>query len=119
MGERLRAATLSPMPINETHDPNLKSWVESANEPDTDFPIQNLPFCQFEGFDTGEHYNAGVAIGDQILSINALRNRDLFKGTLAQKQVHDSFDTNDLHGLLYYGADLVRRRLIEILRDDA
>ena len=30
--------------INETHDPNLKSWVESANDPNTDFPIQNLPF---------------------------------------------------------------------------
>ena len=33
--------------INETHDPNLKSWVESANDPNTDFPIQNLPFCVF------------------------------------------------------------------------
>ena len=33
--------------INETHDQNLKSWVESANAPDTDFPIQNLPFCTF------------------------------------------------------------------------
>jgi hypothetical protein len=32
--------------INETHDPKLKSWVESANDPDTDFPIQNLPFCR-------------------------------------------------------------------------
>ena len=34
--------------VNETHDQNLKSWVESANAPDTDFPIQNLPFCVFE-----------------------------------------------------------------------
>ena len=33
--------------INETHDPNLKSWVESANDPNTDFPIQNLPFVSF------------------------------------------------------------------------
>ncbi|HMS42911.1 MAG TPA: fumarylacetoacetase [Pyrinomonadaceae bacterium] len=33
--------------INETHDINLKSWIESANAPDTDFPIQNLPFCSF------------------------------------------------------------------------
>ena len=33
--------------INETHDPNLRSWVESANDPNTDFPIQNLPFCLF------------------------------------------------------------------------
>ncbi|MGE3465542.1 MAG: fumarylacetoacetase, partial [Pyrinomonadaceae bacterium] len=96
-----------------------KSWVESANDPNTDFPIQNLPFCQFEGFDTGEHFNAGVAIGDQILSINALKNRDLFKGTPAEEQVENSFATNDLEDLLYYGSDLIRRRVIEILRDDA
>ena len=35
--------------INETHDQNLKSWVESANDPNTDFPIQNLPFAFLEG----------------------------------------------------------------------
>lgn len=34
--------------INETHDQNLKSWVESANDPNTDFPIQNLPFGCFQ-----------------------------------------------------------------------
>ena len=33
--------------INETHDQDLKSWIESANDPNTDFPIQNLPFCRF------------------------------------------------------------------------
>ncbi len=33
--------------LNETHDPALSSWVASANTPDTDFPIQNLPFCVF------------------------------------------------------------------------
>ncbi len=37
------------MAINETHDPNLRSWVESANDPNTDFPIQNLPFGMFKG----------------------------------------------------------------------
>jgi fumarylacetoacetase len=105
--------------INETHDPNLKSWVESANDPNTDFPIQNLPFCQFEGFDTGEHFNAGVAIGDQILSMNALRNRELFKGTPAEEQAENSFETNDLQDLLYYGADLIRQRLVRILHKDA
>ena len=33
--------------IDETHDPNLQSWVEAANDPQTDFPIQNLPFGLF------------------------------------------------------------------------
>ena len=34
-------------PIDESHDPALRSWVESANHPDSDFPIQNLPFGVF------------------------------------------------------------------------
>jgi fumarylacetoacetase len=64
--------------INETHDPNLKSWIESANLPDTDFPIQNLPFCLFtsledlEDFTADDDYNVGVAIGDQILVLYRL-----------------------------------------------
>ena len=33
--------------IDATHDPALVSWVESANDPATDFPIQNLPFGVF------------------------------------------------------------------------
>jgi len=33
--------------LNETHDPQLTSWVASANTAGTDFPIQNLPFGVF------------------------------------------------------------------------
>ena len=55
--------------INETHDPNLKSWVESANDPNTDFPIQNLPFCVFARSETMENRRIGVAIGDCVLDI--------------------------------------------------
>src|SRR4029078_10643696 len=56
--------------MNETHDPSLKSWVESANDPDTDFPIQNLPFGVFT-FPGDDYPRTGVAIGDQILDIAA------------------------------------------------
>jgi fumarylacetoacetase len=52
-----------------THDPSLTSWVESANLPDAEFPIQNLPFCAFRP--GGRSVRAGVAIGDQILDITA------------------------------------------------
>ena len=57
--------------INETHDQNLKSWVESANNPNTDFPIQNLPFCYFTQNQGSK--NLGVVIGDYILNLDALR----------------------------------------------
>ncbi|HRD86310.1 MAG TPA: fumarylacetoacetase, partial [Rubrivivax sp.] len=30
-----------------THDPGLRSWVDSANAPGCDFPVQNLPFGRF------------------------------------------------------------------------
>jgi fumarylacetoacetase len=33
--------------INETHNPALRSWIESANASQTEFPIQNLPFGVF------------------------------------------------------------------------
>lgn len=53
--------------MNQTHDPNLKSWVESANGPESDFPIQNLPFGVFS---TGDTRRCGVAIGDCIVDIS-------------------------------------------------
>ena len=56
--------------MDETHDPDLRSWVESANDPDSDFPIQNLPFGVFTP--TGvENPSIGIAIGDQIVDMAA------------------------------------------------
>ena len=56
-----------------THDPALKSWVESANARDTDFPIQNLPFGRFRSKQRGDaeldSWRIGVAIGDQVLDL--------------------------------------------------
>ena len=58
--------------MNATHDPKLKSWVESANDPASDFPIQNLPFGVFRKKGSKEARRGGVAIGDQILDLAAL-----------------------------------------------
>ncbi|MEI9923219.1 MAG: hypothetical protein WDN50_06500 [Bradyrhizobium sp.] len=33
--------------LDETHDAARRSFVETANDPDTDFPIQNLPLGVF------------------------------------------------------------------------
>lgn len=56
--------------INATHDPDLESWVDTANVPDTDFPIQNLPFGRFRT-DPHASWRIGVAIGDQVLDLTA------------------------------------------------
>ena len=58
--------------MNETHDPRRRSWVESANEPSCEFPIQNLPFGIFRRKASKEQPRGGVAIGDQILDLAAL-----------------------------------------------
>jgi fumarylacetoacetase len=60
------------MALDATHSPELKSWVESANEPGCDFPIQNLPFGIFKRKGASESPRGGVAIGDQILDLAAL-----------------------------------------------
>jgi len=54
--------------IDETHDPELESWVESANAPGCDFPIQNLPLGVFRTRGDG-HGSVGTAIGDFVLDV--------------------------------------------------
>jgi fumarylacetoacetase len=56
--------------INETHDPARRSFVESANAPGSDFPIQNLPLGAFRP-SAGAPPRVGGAIGDQILDVAA------------------------------------------------
>ncbi len=55
--------------LDETHDPALTSWVESANVSGCDFPIQNLPLGVYRR--QGQHLShIGVAIGDSILDLS-------------------------------------------------
>lgn len=51
--------------IDETHDPALRSWVESANNENSEFPIQNLPLAAYlHGRE--QRPRIGVAIGNAI-----------------------------------------------------
>lgn len=71
------------MTLNETHDPALKSWVASANDGQTDFPIQNLPFASFRRRGSQETFRPGVAIGQAIVDLGALRAARPFDGDAA------------------------------------
>ena len=66
--------------LNETHDPQLQSWVASANDRQTDFPIQNLPFAVFRRQGSNEAWRGGVAIGDQIVDMAAAVQAGVFSG---------------------------------------
>ena len=57
------------MPIDTTNDPNRTSWVASANEADSDFPIQNLPFGVFRRRYVVEPPRVGVAIGMMVFDV--------------------------------------------------
>ncbi len=70
--------------VNETHDPTLKCWVESANRADCDFPIQNLPFAQFKRAGTDENFRGGVAIGDQVIDLAMLAASGVLSGSVSR-----------------------------------
>jgi len=67
--------------LNATHDPARRSWVESANAPGADFPIQNLPFGLFN---TGDHVRGGMALGDRIIDLGALLDTGLLTGVATE-----------------------------------
>ncbi|MCZ0736873.1 fumarylacetoacetase [Phreatobacter sp. AB_2022a] len=66
---------MSDSQIDETHAPDRRSWIGSANDPLTDFPIQNLPFGVFRRRGSGASGRIGVAIGDRILDLAGLADR--------------------------------------------
>ena len=68
--------------MDHTHDPSLRSWVESAAG-HADFPIQNLPFGVFRRRGTDESARVGVAIGDMILDLAACHAERRFTGLAA------------------------------------
>jgi len=69
--------------INHTHDADARSWVESANRPGSDFPIQNLPYAVFRRLHSVEVWRGGIAIGDHIVDLAALSGIGLLDGLAA------------------------------------
>jgi fumarylacetoacetase len=96
--------------IDDTHDPSLVSWVESA-APGSDFPVQNLPLGIFS--EAKGRRRPGVAIGDYILDLNGISDflDEGWRGDFAQPV---------LNGWLARGHDsqrALRERLVELLTD--
>lgn len=101
--------------INATHDPERRSWVDSANDPNSDFPIQNLPFGRFRL--EGSAPRAGVAIGNRIVDLAGGIDLGLFSGAALDAAIAAT-STDDLTPLLALGngaASALRARLVELL----
>ena len=105
--------------LDDTHRPDLTSWVPSAQADNTDFPIQNLPLGVFAR--RGETAaRGGVAIGDQIVDVVACLEAGLLPndaGPAARACAGPAL--NELASLGPGPVRALRRALSELLRADA
>jgi fumarylacetoacetase len=107
--------------LDETHDPNTLSWVEAANDPQSDFPIQNLPFGVFRRRGGSGEPKVGVAIGDSILDLEGMQAEGLVAADDLRHALEASA-SNSLNALMSLGSvprRALRKRLHTILRQDA
>jgi fumarylacetoacetase len=99
---------ISPLPRK---DPELmKSWIASANTPDSHFPIQNLPYGVFAR--RAEMPRCGVAIGASVLDLAALEDAGVLDTRVFREPQLNAFMT--LGPRVW---DETRARLTELLRE--
>jgi fumarylacetoacetase len=106
------------MPTNALNSPTLRSWIDIR--PESDFPIQNLPFGVFETDERGPHL--GVAIGGYVFDLYVASQFGFFEDLEelgdAQPKV---FRRRSLNAFLRLGRPAwraVRQRVSELLRHD-
>lgn len=97
------------MPLT-ANDPKRKTWLNTA--PDTDFPIQNIPFGVFLTRD--DIITIGTRIGDYAIDLGALHQLGYFNGI---ELTDDIFLQDTLNDFISDGRKtwrLVRNRIAEI-----
>ncbi|HEY1987784.1 MAG TPA: fumarylacetoacetase [Terracidiphilus sp.] len=91
----------------------VNSWVTSANDSATDFPIENLPYGVFRyRYQT----RIGVAIGNQILDLHACADAGLLDGLT--DEAFAACKANVLNPLMALGSDAwlpLRKRVTQLL----
>ena len=112
--------------LQATLDPQRKSWIDSANDPHGDFPIQNLPFGVFSDAGNAQP-RVGVAVGDLIADLAALHDAGHVRLLAGAPQ--DVFARGSLNGFIALGRDVWRSVRVQLssllardtatLRDDA
>lgn len=97
------------------NDPSLKSWVEIA--PNSDFPIQNLPFGIFRK--EGQAPRVCSAIGDYVIDLLAVAEHGFFDDFTFDKKA--AFENQYLNDFIALGKPItneIRNRLAAILDTD-
>jgi len=101
--------------LDHTHVADASSWVDSANAPDTDFPIQNLPFGCF--VQEGDLPRIGVAIGDSVLDVTGISEA----GLLDELEAADAVTATSLNAVMALSTRdrvALRHRLFALLSVD-
>jgi fumarylacetoacetase len=103
---------------DETLDPGRRSFVASANQSDSDFPIQNLPYGVFRRARTDEAFRVGIAIGARIFDVS--RVVSLFSpAAQGAARACASSSLNELMGLPSDSWDVLRREVSALLDEKA
>jgi fumarylacetoacetase len=105
--------------IDETHRADLRSWVDAANDPGTDFPIQNLPLGIVRR-ETGGTPMAAVAIGDEVMVLDVAVRLGLLTGLA--REAAAACGGGILNPLMALGPNArraLRAGLVDTLRDDS
>lgn len=106
--------------LDESHDPALRSWVVSASQPSTAFPLPNLPVGVFRRRESSGRPRIGIAIGDRILDLN----RAIAVGALdsLEAPLRDAAQASTLNPLMALGrpaARSLRLAVHALLREDS
>lgn len=89
----------------------LRSWLEDANKPEADFPLNNLPYGVFSR--EGENARCGVALGAHVIDLAALEQSGLIETV--------GFSAPVLNEFMARGQDVwaaTRARLTALLAED-
>lgn len=100
--------------MSRANNPALKSWVEV--KPNSDFPIQNLPFGMF--MTSQMTSRAGVAIGEYILDLAVIAEAGLLDGIKFDKKDLSRPYLNWFIGSGKKVTSAVRERISDLLNAD-
>lgn len=97
--------------MNNTHHPELKSWVKVPEN--SDFPIQNLPYGVFKL--KNKKPRIGVAIGDYVLDLAFLYKKGYLDNLYINNNVFKSSSLNKFIALGKSYHTITRARISELL----
>lgn len=100
--------------MSKANNPALKSWIKV--EPDSDFPIQNIPF----GIASSNSISNRVVsiIGESVIDLYELANAGYFKSINIPKEVFNNEYLNDFISCGKPVTNAVRERIAELLNEN-